>query len=194
MVRIFDEEIGDREWKRKLASDKGLFERIPYKAPVTGPYLARVQNKETIQGDTMTIEENIFDNFAKPFQKRFHEQLEKEDPEKAKEYLLTIIKATDKWKKDVGVLQNFLGLLRQEEGLFKEEERKIEVVEELQKHLPAIIEKHIPEAFETIKGHLNDMDRFISDLEFGIRKMHDLEKFISDYLEFLKEHMGFLFE
>jgi len=198
MVRIFDEEISEREWKKRLASNEGLFRRLESKAEFVGPTLVRKEGtgKEEILGDTMSIETSIFYGYTTQFQQKLHEQLEKEDPEKANEYLLTIAGAIDKWKDDIKVLQNFLALVRREEKLFKDEERKIQVIEEIKNKLPAVIEKHLPDAFKTIKGHLSDMDRFLADLEYTIEKMQELEKFVSEYLEFLKGkgHMGFLFE
>jgi len=199
MAKIYveGEWIGKREWKKKLASNKGLFKKVEVKAPFAGPHLKIDKTgREEVIGDMGEFEESIFVMYATPFQYKFYNDLKKQDIEAANEYMFTITGAVDKWKEDIKVLQNFLDVLRKEENLFVDEEKRIETIEEIKEKLPRIIEEHLPATFQKIRADLKDMDKFLKDLEVAVEKMQELEKFIKDYFEYLKEkrRLGFLFE
>jgi len=151
-VKVGDEVISESEWKRKLASDEGLFKRIKYHPPYLGPQIKAEENENekaelVIEGDLLWMEKAALEH-ATPFQRNFYDELEKADPEWANEYLLTIVNAIEKWKEDIKILENFISMLKEEEHIFEEEEYKVRNVEELRKKLPSVIAKHLPNYFK----------------------------------------------
>jgi len=191
-VNFAGKRYSSHAWKKALKSNEGIFKRIIPTTRYLGPHLT--DSNEFI-GDALGQEAGQFETETTPFQRNAFQKLEKSDPEKAWEYLLTICNAIDKWKQDIDVLQQFLKSLKQEEKELEKEEDEVEDAEKIKLYLPDAIRRHFPDVFAKIDIDWKNLDALHQDLIIALQKIEGLEEKLENYFKDLKKrHLGFLFD
>lgn len=187
------EEKNPKTWHELLASDTGLFKKIPKKNNIVGPHLTE---KGQIQGDLMALEINHLMENGSPEQKAYFENLLDQDEQKAYEYLLTITNSIKTWEDDMQVISYARSLLDVKLKNMKNTAYKLAQSINYEKHekIPETIKRHIPDHFFDVDITENDFKSLLDKLsasEIEIEKK--LEK-LSDYLRERRAKMPFLFE
>ena len=182
------------QWKHLLHSNTGLFAQGNPQVRMPGPTL----NERTgmIIGDGMAVEKMGFSQVATAEQESFYEELESINPIAAKEYLLAVIKALDRWKDDVRWLQIALAYLKKEEQFLLEEQELIQHEKKrIHKKIPEVMKRHFPILFKDIEFGGLSFEQILAKIKTTLEEhIIPAEKRLADYLIYLRAEMPFLFE
>lgn len=181
-----------KDWRRLINSNRGLFRRISSNYRFAGPTL---DSDGKIVGNTFGYENSIFNMHATDEQIEFFDMLNKINEIKAREYLLTIIGAIDKWKEDVSILRRIIPLLKEEYvsaekrlSIIKKEEESI-----LLKNAPEILKRHLPNIFKNLETDFKSFDEMIIRIKEEMARFGKEIPYLKNYLNSLKKEMPFLF-
>lgn len=191
-VVIFGKEYSEKEWKKAVISNKGVFKRLPeIPKQILGPTLT---DNLDIVGD-MGVMESMSTSGCDDNQRKVIKTLYKQDQGKALEYIFTITNADIVWKKKINFLHDFLEHVRLEEERILEEESIVEKAEKMRNSLDdSILEEHFSDDFQTLKRDIQDLDKFKHDLEMVASHLQNVEKKIKNHLAGIKSRFPFLFK
>jgi len=188
-------ELTRNEWIEKLESKDPLF-KITNKNtnPIIGPSLT---DSGTIVGDALVMESTLFGSSANEEQQKFYNQLLKDNITAAKEYLLYVSGAINKWKEDMEILELTDKYLKIKNSKIKNEEKILEKLEKLDAHLklPEILKKHVKKLFDKINFSNEDsFEEVMKKLENAHQFIEHEEEKIENYISKTKKELPFLFE
>lgn len=185
--------LNEKDWKEKLASNTGLFKKLPKPRSIIGPH---IDKKDQIQGDLLAMEINYLMSKATEEQKNFFLQLMDIRHERAYEYLLTITNSIDDWKEDIQAMsyaKRFLDLkIKNVESSLSNLWKNIEI-EKIEK-IPSIVKKHLPEHFFDIDINERDFKQIMNNIQKSDKNAEIRCKNITDYLNKRRKEMPFLFK
>ena len=181
-----------KDWRRLINSNRSLFRRISSNYRFAGPTLG---SNGKIVGDMLVSETSFFNMHATDEQVEFFDMLNKINKIKAREYLLTIIGAIDKWREDVSILRRIIILLKEEYvsaekrlSIIKKEEESI-----LLKNAPEILKRHLPNIFKNLETDFKSFDEMIIRIKEEMARFGKEVVYLENYLNSLKKEMPFLF-
>ena len=191
MVTISGIEYSEKEWKKAIKSNDGLFKRLnSVPSNIQGPQLTK---EGDIQGDSGAIE-NMDLNLCTSEQQNAFEQLRQQDKVKAWQFLFVITNAYIVWKKDIEELNDILLHLQIEEKELLSEEELIRKAEKIKDKMDPVIERHFPGEFTKLREDLSDLEEFAKDIETAVSHFKAIEIRIKQHLEVIKKGFPFLFE
>ena len=180
-------------WKHLLNSNQGLFKRAPPNPNIIGPNINR---SGRIEGDIMSAEIVYFTQVASKPQYGLLEELFKENPIAAKEYVLTITNSIKLWKEDIKWLKVAFHYLKKEESILKVDEELI-IKSEIMKasiKLPPVLKRHFPQLFQNINFEHLDFQKILEKVKEVESQVESEEHYLKDYFKRLEKELPFLFE
>jgi hypothetical protein len=190
MVKVKGIAYSEREWKKALKSNRGLFKRLgSVPRNIAGPTLTADFD---ITGDAGMME--ITDvRLCSEEQQAFFQELVGQDHIKAMQYAFTITNADKVWQKKIASLQTFLKHVKLEEEELLDEEIIVSRAEKMRSKLDPELEKYFPEDYKALKNDIDNLEKFRNDLEKAVSHLKIVEKKINTHLAQIQANFPFLF-